>query len=99
MLTFITASLILIMIPGPDQALITRNALLGGRAGGLFTMTGGALNVTGGNLLIGMTTGSNGRMTLAGTGAVAAALSLPRSWPTIRSRICTEGRGSCSRRA
>src|SRR5690349_24908693 len=34
MLTFITASLILIMIPGPDQALITRNALAGGAAAG-----------------------------------------------------------------
>jgi threonine/homoserine/homoserine lactone efflux protein len=45
MLTFITASLILIMIPGPDQALITRNALAGGRTGGLLTMTGGALGL------------------------------------------------------
>ena len=46
MLSFITASLILIMIPGPDQALITRNALAGGRTGGLLTMAGGALGLT-----------------------------------------------------
>lgn len=45
MLAFITASLILIMIPGPDQALITRNALAGGRTGGLLTMAGGALGL------------------------------------------------------
>ena len=45
-LAFITASLILIAIPGPDQALITRNALAGGRNGGLFTMAGGALGLS-----------------------------------------------------
>jgi threonine/homoserine/homoserine lactone efflux protein len=45
MLSFITASLILIMIPGPDQALITRNALARGRSGGLLTMAGGALGL------------------------------------------------------
>jgi threonine/homoserine/homoserine lactone efflux protein len=44
-LTFITASLILIMIPGPDQALITRNALARGRTSGLLTMAGGALGL------------------------------------------------------
>jgi threonine/homoserine/homoserine lactone efflux protein len=46
MLTFITASLILIAIPGPDQALITKNALAGGRRGGLLTMTGGVLGLS-----------------------------------------------------
>jgi threonine/homoserine/homoserine lactone efflux protein len=45
-LTFITASLILIAIPGPDQALITRNALVGRRSGGLLTMAGGALGLS-----------------------------------------------------
>jgi threonine/homoserine/homoserine lactone efflux protein len=45
MLTFALASLVLIMIPGPDQALITRNTLAGGRAGGLLTMAGGVLGV------------------------------------------------------
>jgi fibronectin-binding autotransporter adhesin len=37
-----------------------------------YTITGGTLNVSGGNLLVGMTSGSNGRMTLAGAGVVAA---------------------------
>jgi threonine/homoserine/homoserine lactone efflux protein len=46
MATFALAALVLIMIPGPDLALITRNALAGGRRGGLFTTVGGALGVT-----------------------------------------------------
>lgn len=46
MTTFAIASLVLIMMPGPDQALITRNALVGGRSGGVFTMLGGALGTT-----------------------------------------------------
>ncbi|MDX2645468.1 LysE family translocator [Streptomyces sp. NPDC001902] len=45
MLTFAAASLVLIVIPGPDQALITRNALAAGRAGGLLTMVGGVLGL------------------------------------------------------
>ncbi|QGV82211.1 LysE family translocator [Streptomyces ficellus] len=45
MLTFAAASLVLIMIPGPDQALITRSALAGGRRAGLLTMVGGALGL------------------------------------------------------
>jgi threonine/homoserine/homoserine lactone efflux protein len=40
-LEFALASLALIVIPGPDQALITRNTLLRGRAAGLRTMLGG----------------------------------------------------------
>jgi threonine/homoserine/homoserine lactone efflux protein len=43
---FMAASLVLIAIPGPDQALITRNALLRGRAAGLRTMLGGAAGLT-----------------------------------------------------
>lgn len=39
---FALAALVLIMIPGPDQALITRSTLVGGRAAGLLTMLGGA---------------------------------------------------------
>ncbi|WP_405016036.1 LysE family translocator [Kitasatospora sp. NBC_00070] len=46
MLTFAIAALLLIMIPGPDQALITRNALVGGRSAGLLTMTGGMLGLS-----------------------------------------------------
>ena len=45
MLTFAAASLVLIMIPGPDQALITRSALAGGRRAGLLTMVGGVLGL------------------------------------------------------
>ena len=45
MTTFAIAALVLIMIPGPDQALITRNALVGGRTGGLLTMFGGVLGL------------------------------------------------------
>ncbi|MEV7025754.1 LysE family translocator [Kitasatospora sp. NPDC093558] len=46
MLTFAVAALVLIMIPGPDQALITRNALVGGRAAGLYTTLGGMLGLS-----------------------------------------------------
>jgi threonine/homoserine/homoserine lactone efflux protein len=46
MMTFAIAALVLIMLPGPDQALITRNALVGGRCGGLLTMLGGVLGLT-----------------------------------------------------
>jgi threonine/homoserine/homoserine lactone efflux protein len=38
---FALASLVLIALPGPDQALIMRNALVGGRTAGLRTMFGG----------------------------------------------------------
>jgi threonine/homoserine/homoserine lactone efflux protein len=46
MTTFAITALVLIMLPGPDQALITRNALAGGRRGGALTMVGGVLGVT-----------------------------------------------------
>src|ERR687886_496777 len=39
---FAIASLVLIALPGPDQALIMRNALVRGRSAGLRTMLGGA---------------------------------------------------------
>jgi threonine/homoserine/homoserine lactone efflux protein len=46
MMTFAIAALVLIMLPGPDQALITRNALVGGAHGGLLTILGGVLGLT-----------------------------------------------------
>jgi len=46
MTTFALTALIMIMLPGPDQALITRNALVGGRYAGLITVLGGVLGVT-----------------------------------------------------
>ena len=46
MIQFALASLLLIAIPGPDQALIMRNALMRGRAAGLQTMLGGASGLT-----------------------------------------------------
>jgi threonine/homoserine/homoserine lactone efflux protein len=42
MFEFAIASLVLIALPGPDQALIMRNALVRGRTAGLRTMLGGA---------------------------------------------------------
>ncbi|WP_433247228.1 LysE family translocator [Streptosporangium sp. CA-135522] len=44
--TFAVTALVMIMIPGPDQALITRNALAFGRTAGLLTMFGGLLGLT-----------------------------------------------------
>ncbi|WP_416486237.1 LysE family translocator [Streptomyces sp. CL12] len=46
MLTFAAACLVLIVIPGPDQALMTRNALAEGRRAGLLTMLGGVLGLS-----------------------------------------------------
>lgn len=46
MFAFALAALLLIMVPGPDQALTTRNALAGGRRGGLLTVAGGVLGLT-----------------------------------------------------
>jgi threonine/homoserine/homoserine lactone efflux protein len=43
---FAVASLVLIALPGPDQALIMRNAVVGGRAAGLRTMLGGVSGLT-----------------------------------------------------
>src|SRR5918999_1442920 len=45
-LEFVISSLVLIALPGPDQALIMRNALVGGRTAGLRTMLGGASGLT-----------------------------------------------------
>lgn len=45
MWSFIVASLVVVVVPGPDQALITRNSLSGGRRAGLATMLGGASGI------------------------------------------------------
>jgi threonine/homoserine/homoserine lactone efflux protein len=39
-LEFLSISLLVIVTPGPDTALTVRNALLGGRRGGIFTALG-----------------------------------------------------------
>lgn len=46
LLTFALASLAMIALPGPDQALITRNALVGGASAGRRTMLGGAAGLS-----------------------------------------------------
>jgi threonine/homoserine/homoserine lactone efflux protein len=46
MLEFMLASLLLIAIPGPDQALITRNAVIHGRRAGMRTILGGATGLS-----------------------------------------------------
>jgi threonine/homoserine/homoserine lactone efflux protein len=46
LLTFALASLAMIALPGPDQALITRNALVGGSSAGRRTMLGGAAGLS-----------------------------------------------------
>ena len=46
LLAFALASLVMVALPGPDQALITRNALVGGRRAGRRTMLGGACGLS-----------------------------------------------------
>ncbi|MEU5864723.1 LysE family translocator [Nonomuraea sp. NPDC047529] len=46
LLTFAVTTLIMIMIPGPDAALIMRNSLAHGRVAGLLTMLGGLLGLS-----------------------------------------------------
>lgn len=46
MLVFIAAALVIIIIPGPDQALITRQALVRGKGSGFMTTVGGATGLT-----------------------------------------------------
>ncbi|MEU0564468.1 LysE family translocator [Nonomuraea sp. NPDC005983] len=45
LLTFVVTTLIMIMIPGPDAALIMRSSLAHGRLAGLLTMLGGLLGL------------------------------------------------------
>lgn len=46
LLTFAVTALVMIMIPGPDAALIMRSSLANGRAAGLLTMLGGLIGLT-----------------------------------------------------
>lgn len=46
MLAFIGAALVIIIIPGPDQALMTRQALVRGRMSGFASTIGGALGLS-----------------------------------------------------
>ena len=46
LLAFGVAALVMVALPGPDQALITRNALVGGRRAGRRTMLGGACGLS-----------------------------------------------------
>lgn len=39
-LAFIGVAVVILLVPGPDIAITTRNTLLGGRAGGIFTALG-----------------------------------------------------------
>lgn len=46
LLAFVLAALVMVALPGPDQALITRNALVGGTAAGRRTMVGGVCGLS-----------------------------------------------------
>ncbi len=43
---FLALSILLIVIPGPDTAIVTKNALAGGRRGGVFAACGVAIGLT-----------------------------------------------------
>lgn len=45
--TFVTVSALLIVTPGPDMALVTRNTLAGGRRAGAFTALGVGMGILG----------------------------------------------------
>ena len=45
-LAFLGVSILVIVTPGPDTALTVRNALAGGRAGGVFTALGVTIGQT-----------------------------------------------------
>lgn len=46
LLPFLALSVLLILIPGPDTAVVTKNALLGGRRAGVLASVGVALGLT-----------------------------------------------------
>jgi len=45
-LPFLAISILLILIPGPDTAIVTKNALLGGRRAGVFAALGVTMGLT-----------------------------------------------------
>ncbi len=45
-LPFLAISILLILIPGPDTAVVTKNALLGGRRAGVFAAVGVTMGLT-----------------------------------------------------
>src|ERR1700742_4285177 len=46
LLPFLGISILLILIPGPDTAVVTKNALLGGRHSGVFAAIGVSIGLT-----------------------------------------------------
>jgi threonine/homoserine/homoserine lactone efflux protein len=46
LLPFLGISILLILIPGPDTAVVTKNALVGGRRGGVYAALGVSLGLT-----------------------------------------------------
>ena len=46
LLPFLAISILLIVIPGPDTAVVTKNALLGGRRGGMLSAVGVSTGLT-----------------------------------------------------
>lgn len=71
MLEFALASAVLVMIPGSDQALITRNCLTDGRVAGLATALGGLVGVSCHALV-------------AATGASAVLLASPTAFAVLK---------------
>jgi RhtB (resistance to homoserine/threonine) family protein len=46
LLPFLAISILLILIPGPDTAMVTKNALVGGRRSGIYAAVGVAIGLT-----------------------------------------------------
>jgi threonine/homoserine/homoserine lactone efflux protein len=44
--SFLAISILLILIPGPDTAVVTKNALVGGRRGGVYAAIGVSIGLT-----------------------------------------------------
>jgi threonine/homoserine/homoserine lactone efflux protein len=46
LLPFLAISILLIVIPGPDTAMVTKNAVVGGRRSGVYAALGVSLGLT-----------------------------------------------------